>query len=313
MNIEYYRNYIGIVEAGSFSEASRRLGTAQPALSNQVKALEERFQTRLIQRGSGTHRLALTKTGRILYESAKRMIAEEDAAIESIARHRTDAEEATPVVPKEPARKMPKPATLRIGTLPELLGEVPRTDRVEITVVPLQADALWNALANGQVDGVYAERSESVGAFECVATRQTAFVACYHPDVFFRGNRSETISLDELLKFPLCVLQRALSDFRAAFRKEGLVLMPRSVCSCVEDGMRFAAAKRGVAIVPAFAPGGEFDALRQKRIAGDALGVVTRALYVKKEQAKSDALAAWTEACMQISPPQGSGEKGENE
>ena len=125
MNIEYYRNYIGIVEAGSFSEASRRLGTAQPALSNQVKALEERFQTRLIQRGSGTHRLALTKTGRILYESAKRMIAEEDAAIESIAR-------GDGVFVREEFQPAPSPLTARETDVLRLVAKGNQRDEGDV-------------------------------------------------------------------------------------------------------------------------------------------------------------------------------------
>lgn len=37
MNIEYYRNFIAIVEAGSISAAAKRVAVAQPALSNQLK------------------------------------------------------------------------------------------------------------------------------------------------------------------------------------------------------------------------------------------------------------------------------------
>ena len=85
MNIQYYRSFIGIVEAGSFSEASRRCGVAQPALSNQVKSLEDRFKARLLKRGSGTHGLELTEAGRVLYETAKRICAAEDEALREIA------------------------------------------------------------------------------------------------------------------------------------------------------------------------------------------------------------------------------------
>lgn len=41
MNIEYYRNFIAIVEAGSISAAGKRVAVAQPALSNQLKTLQK--------------------------------------------------------------------------------------------------------------------------------------------------------------------------------------------------------------------------------------------------------------------------------
>lgn len=41
MNIEYYRNFIAIVEAGSISAAAKRVAVAQPALSNQLKTLQK--------------------------------------------------------------------------------------------------------------------------------------------------------------------------------------------------------------------------------------------------------------------------------
>lgn len=37
MDIEYYRNFIAIVEAGSISAAAKQIAIAQPALSNQLK------------------------------------------------------------------------------------------------------------------------------------------------------------------------------------------------------------------------------------------------------------------------------------
>lgn len=45
MDIEYYRNFIAIVEAGSISAAAKQIAIAQPALSNQLKVLQKRFGT----------------------------------------------------------------------------------------------------------------------------------------------------------------------------------------------------------------------------------------------------------------------------
>ncbi len=44
MNIEYYRNFIAIVEAGSISAAAKRVAVAQPALSNQLKIMQKKIR-----------------------------------------------------------------------------------------------------------------------------------------------------------------------------------------------------------------------------------------------------------------------------
>lgn len=51
MNLEVYRNYVAIIDAGTISAASRELHIAQPALSNQLKALEAAYGTQLVERG----------------------------------------------------------------------------------------------------------------------------------------------------------------------------------------------------------------------------------------------------------------------
>ena len=78
MNFQYYVNFIAIVEEETLTAASKKLGVAQPALSNQLKSMEQRFGTRLFHRGG--QRLVLSDAGRILYEKAKEMVALEQEA-----------------------------------------------------------------------------------------------------------------------------------------------------------------------------------------------------------------------------------------
>ena len=61
MNIEYYRNFIAIVEAGSISAAAKRVAVAQPALSNQLKTLQKKFGTPLLNLKRGGHTVELTE------------------------------------------------------------------------------------------------------------------------------------------------------------------------------------------------------------------------------------------------------------
>ena len=74
--------YVGVVEAGSFSSAAKRVGMGQPAISKVVAQLEERLGARLLLRS--TRGLALTDAGQRFYEHAKRAIKEADEAEQAV-------------------------------------------------------------------------------------------------------------------------------------------------------------------------------------------------------------------------------------
>ncbi len=80
MEIDNYRNFLAIVEAGSMTAASEFVHIAQPALSKQLKSLENYFGTKLIITTRGSKHLILTDAGKILYHKAKYICSLEDMA-----------------------------------------------------------------------------------------------------------------------------------------------------------------------------------------------------------------------------------------
>lgn len=61
-----------VAELQSFTKAARQLYMSQPAVSFQIKALEEDLQVALFQRGD--KKVILTEAGRLLYPEAKQML-----------------------------------------------------------------------------------------------------------------------------------------------------------------------------------------------------------------------------------------------
>lgn len=57
---------------GSFSKAAQKLHVSQPAVSNQIRSLEEEFETRLLSRGK--NKVILTESGQVLYKYAKEIL-----------------------------------------------------------------------------------------------------------------------------------------------------------------------------------------------------------------------------------------------
>jgi len=64
MNFEYLNTYLTVVREGSFSKAAKKLFLTQPAVSAQIKKLEQELDIRLIERGRNGVRM--TTTGRRL-------------------------------------------------------------------------------------------------------------------------------------------------------------------------------------------------------------------------------------------------------
>lgn len=72
-----------VVERRSFSQAAERLGVTQPAVSLQVRALEKRLGTQLLDRSG--RRVEPTEAGWRLYRGAQRMLALEDQLVSDVA------------------------------------------------------------------------------------------------------------------------------------------------------------------------------------------------------------------------------------
>jgi LysR family transcriptional regulator for bpeEF and oprC len=72
--IEQLQSFVAVVDAGSFSSASRRLGVPKSTISQRVQQLEQHLGVLLLQRS--TRAVRPTDTGRAYYERCIRIIAE---------------------------------------------------------------------------------------------------------------------------------------------------------------------------------------------------------------------------------------------
>jgi DNA-binding transcriptional LysR family regulator len=184
-----------VVERRSFSDAAARLGVTQPAVSQQVRALEQRLGTQLLDRSG--RRVEPTEAGLRLYRGAQRMLAFEEQLLEELGE------------PEGPLR-----GTLEIGAstgpaaivLPLLLCEFQRDNlelRVELSVSDTQSVVELVADRRLELGIVGAARRHRSVAFEPFF-RDEVILVCPpgHP---FSG---QTVELDELAKGPLILMQQ---------------------------------------------------------------------------------------------------------
>lgn len=79
MELKALQSFLRVVELGSFSRASVELRIAQPALSRQVKKLEEEMGVQLLYRnGRG---VSITPAGELLLAAGRKLVADADQAV----------------------------------------------------------------------------------------------------------------------------------------------------------------------------------------------------------------------------------------
>lgn len=85
MDVTLLRAFLEAADAGSLSQAARKLRLSQPSLTLQVKRLEAQLGARLFQRhGRG---IALTDAGKTLYPRARKILDEVRATEEAVRRN----------------------------------------------------------------------------------------------------------------------------------------------------------------------------------------------------------------------------------
>jgi DNA-binding transcriptional LysR family regulator len=150
MELRHLRYFVAVAEELHFRRAAERLHVAQPAVSEQVRKLEEELGVRLLDR---THRsVSLTEPGSVMLEEARRILRMADAA-QLATRNARDRQSArlrigyvAATMPASVARGLQRlaassprlEATLEPGTSFDLVDDV-RAGRLDAAIVTLPA------------------------------------------------------------------------------------------------------------------------------------------------------------------------------
>jgi DNA-binding transcriptional LysR family regulator len=78
MDLRQLRYLVALAEERNFTRAAASVHVAQPALSQQIRKLEDELGLALVERT--TRRVALTRAGELLVVRARRILAELEAA-----------------------------------------------------------------------------------------------------------------------------------------------------------------------------------------------------------------------------------------
>ncbi len=274
MDIEYYRNFIAIVEAGSLSAASKRIHVAQPALSNQLKLLQKKFGARLINIRRGVHNIELTNAGCILYNKAKYLCSLEDDTQREIL-DCVNGYTGTLRVSLSPSMSISFIKTY----LSKFSKEYPQINYELYEVTILEQT---NQLLNGKTEiGVANAPLLQESRFDTIYTKQERLVAVMHKDNPWLSTNDETLLLGSLEDLPICLSRGCSTLFLNVCSDSMIFPQVLSINSTKLSAIAWAKENCGIAIVPA-SPGEIFDEDLVCRIIRDDRLFLNRTLSIVK-------------------------------
>ena len=241
MNLQYYFNYVTIVEEGSLTAASRKLHIAQPALSNQIKAMEQKYGTRLFFRGA--RRLELTDAGMILYQQAKRMCEIEQAAKNEIASGFSGQK-----------------GTLRVGVSPSvaggkiadvLLAFAQRYPQTEVKYLEAGPTDLFKMLQNGIIEVAAIKTVSDIPEnVKLLCSQSSDTVAVFKPgEGLLDKVKKDQVTIEQLSGLPIAMEEMYHGPVSAAFKARNAELYMKSLASSPAISLKMAQAGLAVALV----------------------------------------------------------------
>ncbi|MDA8308655.1 MAG: LysR family transcriptional regulator [Deltaproteobacteria bacterium] len=208
--------FYNVVKLQSFTRAAEATARSQSALSQQIKALEEEFECRLIER-AGKRGLRLTIEGEIFLNFAERALRGSEDFRESLETIRKN---------KRGRLRIAAPFTTLYHLLPEALKQyMSRFPRVELTLLDRPQSMVIDLVRSGDVDlGLTLEKEAPVG-LATVRWKQVETVVIVPPDHPLCALKR--VSLRQLAKYPLILPPKHLQHagrmlLEEQFRKMGI-------------------------------------------------------------------------------------------
>jgi len=245
MELRHLRYFVAVAETGSLSEAAeRRLHTAQPSLSRQIRDLEHQVGAELLSRS--VHGVELTAAGKAFLDHARLALMHADAAVETARRA------------AQPARK-----TFTIGFLTgHEMNWLPRAmhvlhdelKNIQVTVSSDYSPDLAEAVARGRLDLAFLRVEPGYDLAYHVVDREPLIV------LMPRGHRltaREAVRPQDLAgeifiggSNKATVLRTVTEDY---LRRSRLDIKPDHGVDNLAMAMSLVASTRGLALMPAYA------------------------------------------------------------
>jgi LysR family hca operon transcriptional activator len=262
MELRHLRFFVAVAEEGSLTlAAERRLHTAQPSLSRQIRDLEDEVGVQLMIRS--TRGIELTAAGRVFLDHARLALAQVEAAGEAARGAAQPAKQsfALGFLTGQEIDWLPEAIRLLRDELPNL----------EITISSQYSPDLADALVRGKLDVAFLrpEVRATDLMFKLVATEPLVVVLpsdhrlASHEAINPQDIKGETfIGVSNTAP----VTRGVIDDY---LRRSGIDIRPAHEADHMAMAMSFVASTRGVALLPAYARNLLPSSLTSRPLQGD--------------------------------------------
>lgn len=213
MKLAQIEAFYCVIRAGSISKAARQLHLTQPALSLQIRDLEEFFNVQLLERTNKG--VKPTAAGDLVYHYGQKLMRMRDTLCNEIEKLQTTADSQIFVGASTIVGGYALPCS--IHTFKE------KTPQVQIQLTVANSKRIMEMMMEGSLDIAFIEGplEDSLGGnvaeeLICKTLCYDELLAVSHPSLF-PGER-ETISIEELSHLPMLVREKG-SGVRASIEK----------------------------------------------------------------------------------------------
>jgi len=242
MHIETLKTFCDLVDTGSFTRAAAQNFVSQSAVSQQIRALENRFGRRLLERGPGRG-VQLTRAGQLLYSEGKAILGK-FRSLEQRLR------ENAPVMA----------GTVRVATvysvglhaLPPYVKQFLRAHpQVNVRVEYSRTDRVYQACLDGTIDLGIVAQPKRRAQLEVLLLRPDPLVLVVGPEHTLA--RKRRVPLARLQDQPFVAFDRSVPTRRAIDRllkEHGVSVSIVTEFDNIETIKRSVEAGLGISILP---------------------------------------------------------------
>jgi LysR family hca operon transcriptional activator len=246
MELRHLRYFVAVAEEGSLTlAAEKRLHTAQPSLSRQIRDLEYEVGAQLMRRS--VHGIDLTAAGRAFLDHARLALAQVEAAIEAARRA---------AHPAKPTFALGFLTGQEMDWLPEVMRvlqeELPNID---VSISSQYSPDLAQALLRGKLDLAFMRPEAQMPDLDYTVIVKEPLVVAMPTD--HRLASQNAVALQDLaseifigMSNTAPTLQVVIDDYLA---RSGMDLRPVHRVDNLAMAMSLIASTRGVALLPAYA------------------------------------------------------------
>lgn len=292
INFKLFTTFLAVAENGSFRKAAEQTHLSLPAVSMQIKQLEERLGVAVFQRT--TRRVELTREGEELMISTRKAMAELDGTLARIqqAAEVQHGQLSLGCVP-----------TVAGTRLPALLVKFAKTyPAISVSVRELSQPELLEAVRKREVDFGIGPMPEKAGELDFRPIFVDDSVALMPAELVAAD--ATTISLRELAQLPLPLLSLGASQFQVhlsqALEDEDIAPELNYMVTHVSTLVAMAEAGLGICILPAMAAPPRTP-LKMLRIVNPALPR-TIAVMTIRGHTLSPSAARFVQLCDMLAP-----------